>query len=109
LYGVLSFSVGRRTHEIGLRLSLGASRGAILRLVVGEAGVMVAIGIGLGLAVALLVTQPLAAFLVAGLSPADPASLAATVGLLMSVSLCAAWGPVRRAIRTDPTQALRCE
>jgi predicted permease len=107
LYGILSFSVGRRTREIGLRMSLGASRAAVTRLVVGEAGLLVAIGAAIGLAVAMLAAQPLAAFLVPGLSPTDPASLAATVALLAGLSLTAAWGPCRRAIRVNPADALR--
>jgi len=107
LYGVLAFSVSRRTREIGLRISLGASRAAVTRLVVGEAGVLVGIGLALGLSVATFAAQPLAAFLVPGLSPTDPVSLAATVGLLVGLSVLAAWWPCQRAMRVNPADALR--
>jgi putative ABC transport system permease protein len=107
LYGILSFSVSRRTREIGLRMSLGASRSAVTRLVMGEAGLLVCLGLALGLAVALFVTRPLAAFLVSDLETSDPASLTGTLVALVALSLIAAWPPTRRAIRIDPTQALR--
>jgi hypothetical protein len=107
LYGVLSFSVSRRTREIGLRLSLGASRPAVMRLVVGEAGLLVCLGVAFGLATALVVTQPLAAFLVSGLDTSDPASLAGTVSAQVALCVIAAWAPARRAIRIDPAEALR--
>ena len=107
LYGILAFSVGRRTREIGLRISLGASRVAVTRLIFGEAGVLVGIGIALGIGAAVFAAQPLAAFLVAGLSPTDPASLMITAVLLIGVCLLAAWAPARRAMRINPAEALR--
>lgn len=107
LYGILSFSVSRRTREIGLRMSLGASKAAVTRLVLGEAGLLVGIGAVLGLAIAGLAAQPLAAFLVAGLSPTDPTSLVATLALLTGLCLLAAWEPARRAMRVNPADALR--
>jgi predicted permease len=109
LYGSLSFSVNRRTREIGLRMSLGASRSAVTRLVVGEAALLVGVGVALGLGLALLVTHPLAAFLVSGLDTSDPASLAGAVVVLGALCVIAAWPPTHRAIRINPTEALRHE
>lgn len=107
LYGMMAFSVARRVQEIGVRLALGATGGDIARMVFAESARLVAIGSVIGLGLAVWAMRPLAMFLVAGLSPADPAALASVVVVLIATGLLATWGPVRRASSVDPIAALR--
>jgi predicted permease len=108
LYGLLSSSVAQRTGEIGVRIALGAQRGAILRMIAYEALRYLAAGILLG-GLALLFTVRLIQGLLYGVSPFDPTILFATVGLLGGVILVAAFIPALRAATVDPMRALRME
>jgi predicted permease len=109
LYGVLAYSVARRTREIGIRMAIGASPGDVSVMVLREFARLLITGIGIGLAIALFVTRPLSMFFVPGLSASDPASFAAVLAVLGLTGLLAALGPVRRALRIDPLQCLRYE
>jgi predicted permease len=108
IYGVASYLVGQRTHEIGIRMALGAQPRDILRDVLGEGGKMAAAGIALGLAASLGLTRLMTSMLF-GVSATDPLTLAAVVAVLLAVALLACWIPARRAIRIDPMVALRHE
>lgn len=109
LYGVLLYSVSRRTREIGLRMALGATPGEVLRLVLRHSLALVSIGSGVGLGLALMATRPLVMFLVPEVSPADPAAFLSVVGVLALVAVAATLGPAVRALRVDPMTALRYE
>jgi predicted permease len=109
LYGVVSYAVTRRTSEIGIRVALGASHRAVIRLILADGGVLVGIGLIAGLGLAFLVTRPLSAFLVADLPTTDPLSFAASAALMLATSLLASWSPARSATRIAPTTALRSE
>lgn len=106
LYGVMAYSVTRRRREIGVRMTLGAMPGAVLRLVVGDGMRLVAFGIVLGLGASLVLGRALSHMLF-GISPADLASLAFACGTLMLVALAACYLPARGATRIDPMKALR--
>ena len=108
LYGVISYSVARRTHEIGIRMALGASRQAISKLVLSDALRLVLIGLGVGAALAIAGSR-LAAALLYGLAPHDPLTYVVAVVLLAGVALVATLLPARRAARVDPMVALREE
>jgi predicted permease len=108
LYGVMSYSVARRTGEIGLRMALGAPRGRVLGLVLRETARLVAVGVAAGVGAALMLTQ-LAASQLFGISAYDPATLAAATLAMVAVALLAGFLPARRAADTEPMAALRYE
>jgi len=108
IYGVMSYAVTRRTHELGVRMALGASRRNVLRLVLREGMALSAIGTGVGLAGALGLMRLLASRLY-GVRPADPATLVAVALLLTGIALLACGVPAWRATRVDPIAALRYE
>jgi predicted permease len=108
LYGVMAYSVTRRTRELGVRMALGAASSDVVRLVLRESAVLVLIGLGVGLPVA-WVASKLVTSLLYGMSPRDPAIYAAVTALLAFVALLAAWLPARRAARIAPATALRCD
>jgi putative ABC transport system permease protein len=106
IYSVVAYSVTQRTHEIGLRIALGASSGDILKLVLGTGLRLVLIGGAIGLAGALVLTQLLSGLLV-GVSARDPLTLAGIISILAAVALLACYLPARRAMKLDPLDALR--
>jgi putative ABC transport system permease protein len=108
IYAVVSYSVTRRAHEIGVRMALGAQQRDVLRLVIGQEMKQVFIGLAIGLAGALALTRVMKGLLY-GVSATDPLTFTAIALLLCFVALLACWIPARRAARVDPMAALRCE
>ena len=107
-YGVIAYSIAQRTHEIGIRMALGAHPAEVLRMVIRQGMTLAAIGLALGVAGALEATRLLASQLY-GVRPADPIVLAVVVVLLALVAFVACYIPARRASRVDPLVALRYE
>jgi putative ABC transport system permease protein len=108
LYGVMAFAVTRRRAEIGLRMALGATDRSVLTLIMRDGLLLTAVGAAVGVGIALLGATALGSLLI-GIGPADPASFGAAVLAILLVGAAASYVPARRALRVDPSAALRSE
>jgi predicted permease len=108
IYGVMSYSVSRRTHEIGIRMALGAQTGDVIKLVVGHGIFLAFVGVGTGLLGALTLSRTMSGLLY-GIRATDPATFVAVAFMLSAVAVAASYIPARRATKVDPMMALRNE
>jgi len=108
LYGLISYTVARRTNEIGIRMALGAQRGDVVGMILREAGILLGVGLAVGTALSLLAART-ASSLLFGLKPSDPLTLAVAIAALAAVTVAASFLPAQRASRLDPMVALRDE
>jgi ABC-type antimicrobial peptide transport system permease subunit len=107
-YDIMAYNVARRTSEIGVRMALGARTRQVLWMVLRESSMLAILGIASGLIAAIALTRFVRTMLY-GLKPSDPATLITAALILLALAIAAAYGPARRAARTDPMQALRHE
>ena len=108
VYGVVSHNAASRTHEIGIRMALGAHPGSVFALVLRHAAILVGAGIAIGILAALGVSRVLASFLV-NVSSSDPITFLTVAALLLAAAFLACYIPAHRAMRVDPMEALRYE
>ena len=108
IYGVMSYAVAQRSHELGLRMALGAQPTQLLKMVFGKGMLLTTVAVGFGLVVAFGVTRAMTSLLF-GVSAADPVTFIGVALLLTGVAMAACWLPARRATRVDPIVALRSE
>jgi ABC-type antimicrobial peptide transport system permease subunit len=108
VFGVMAYSVSRRTKEFGVRVALGATAGGVLRMVLGQGLRTILTGVCIGIAGALALTRTISSMLF-GVTPTDPATFVGVTALLIAAALAACYLPARRATKVDPTEALRAE